>query len=347
MVFTAPAQVVAPAAPPQPTNCRTFVPDHTDTLVVNQQEFATPEGLIVTNWAAADVAHKDRAGTGARPACRAAEDVTELIVHETASTRVNRGGTGRPNVHLVLHRDGTFTQHADLVHDLNHGNHHNRTSFGFETVNPVLPRIAGAPRNGLPANQVSWPTIQNTIWTGQDNFDPDRRRERDPATGNMVVVNGPLPRQIWNQDRNYVRPTDEQLEAATQLIIWATDDTVGHGMDIPQDWQGLRRSDELMLMGRDDALYAARSPGLYAHGYLHHSDGWFLVLYAWLRIAHGLNQTQALEDALDIAENHVIRHREPGGRRAPHAELSHAREPGGGPPGPGPGPGPQPGPEPQ
>lgn len=301
-----------PAVPPRP-DCRSFVPTHTDCLIVGQQEFRPPQGLTVINWADPTVARKDRAGTRSRPACRLASSVTELIVHETASTRVNRAGTGRPNVHLVLHRDGTFTQHADLVQDLNHANHHNRASFGFETVNPVLPRIAGAPNNGLPPDTDAFPVIQNTTWTARDKECTARDDE-----GKCTSHRGGALR---NRNRHYVRPTDAQLEAATLLIEWATDSTQTHGMDIPRDWLGIRG--DFLLFGRDDLDFAHRIPGIYAHGYYHHSDGYFIVLYAWLRLELGLTPQQALTDALDIAANDVSRRRERRGlANASHADLS-------------------------
>jgi hypothetical protein len=280
------------------------VPAATDTLVVGQVEFTPPEGVTVTNWADSAVAHKDRVGDRVRPACRAASDISELVVHETVSQRIDRGNTGRPNVHLVLHRDGTFTQHADLTHDLNHANHYNRVSFGFETVNPVLPRIAGAPNNGLPPNLDDFPCLQNTNWASQD-------RPRDEETGAFLD-----PR---NRNRHYVRPTNAQLEAAFRLIEWATDDTVGHEMNIPRDWVGLRG--RRLLFGRDDPLFRTHVPGIYAHGYFHHSDGYLIVLYAWLRLDQNLDEEEARETSFDIAQNGVERHRERGGRRTPHASL--------------------------
>lgn len=326
-IRNSPQKKAKPTTPSGGTNCRDFIPDDERTIVVGEQEFTPPDGVDVTNWAGSEVAHKDRTGTRARPACRDANDVTELIVHETVSRGVNRSSTGRPNVHLVLHRDGTFTQHADLVHDLNHANDHNRASFGFETVNPVLPRIAGAPQNGLPRDLDRWPVLQNTEWAGRDLHDPDRRRVRNPATGEMELVNGPLPASHWNRHRHYVLPTREQFEAASRLIEWATDRTVGHDMEISRNWRGLRRGGELLLFGRDDDLYATREPGIYAHGYFHHSDGYILVLYAWLRLEHHLTERDAYNATLDIAANHVVRHREPGGRRSWHADLTHAPAP--------------------
>ncbi len=307
---------------PGPGACRAFVPTRSDTLVVGGRELRPPAGLVVTNWSDPGVARKDRSGSRSRPACRAVGDVREIIVHETASQRVSRRSAGRPNVHLVLHRDGTFTQHADLVHDLNHANHHNRASFGFETVNPVVPRLAGAPQNGLPRDRVRWPTLRDTSWAGLDRHDPDRRRVRNPVTGEREVVNGPLPRESWNASRHYVRPTHEQLEAATALIRWTTDGTVGHGMDVPRTWRGLRRRGELLLFGRDDRHFARREPGIYAHGYFHHSDGYFVVLYALLRLERGLASADALARAEDLARHHTVRHREPGGHRRWHADLT-------------------------
>lgn len=303
----APAPV--PAVPVRAT-CRTFVPEASDTLVIDQVEHTPPDGVTVVNWADPTVARKDREGTRQRPACRAAADITELIVHETVSRTIDRGNTGRPNVHLVLHRDGTFTQHADLVLDLNHANHHNRVSFGFETVNPVLPRIANAPDNGLPPDLDAFPCIQSTAWASQD-------RPRDPETGRFGA-----PR---NESRHYVRPTDAQLEAASRLIEWATDDSLEHGLGITRDWRGLR--DDFLLFGRDDPLFENLDPGIYAHGYFHHSDGYLIVLYAWLRLEQSFTEADARDTAIDIAQNAIERRREPGGRRTHHANLQQALNP--------------------
>lgn len=330
-----------PATPAQPgagQTCTTFMPANTNTIVVDRTEFAPPAGVTVINWADPSVARKSRSGTNRRPDCRAAGDLTEVIVHETVSANVNRGNAGRPNVQLVLHRDGTFTQHADLAADLNHANDHNVASFGFETVNPVVPRMAGAPTGGLP-NLTDWPTIETTTWANRD-------RVVDEDDGTAV---------IHNPDRHYVLPTDAQLEAATELIEWATDTAPGHGMNIPRDWPGRRGN--FLLFGRDDALFQALVPGILAHGYFHHSDGYFIVLYAWLRLEQGLNAVDARREALDIADNRIVRRRENGGSRTTHAELTHLLHPPGGgpapaPPGaiapaqPAPGPGPHAGPGP-
>jgi len=287
-----------------------FTPNSPTTIVVGQVEFPAPAGVTVTNWKDRTVvAQKQRSGTASRPACRSAADINEVVVHETVSTKVDRKSAGRPNIHLVLHRDGTFTQHADLVADLNHANHHNMASFGFETVNPVLPRMASAPDGGLPPNLTDFPCIQNTIWASAD-------RPKLEAGGH-----GPAR----NPGRHYVRPTDAQLEAAARLIAWATDSTIGHGMNIPLNWRG--RRGQFLLLGRDDPLFANHAPGIHAHGYWNHSDGCFIVLYAWLRLDQNLSQQDALDTACDIAQNKTVQRSESGGRRTPHADLHDVLHP--------------------
>jgi len=97
----------------------------------------------------------------------------------------------------------------------------------------------------------------------------------------------------WAHKRQYVLPTPEQAEATSRLVAWLTSPNA-EGLCIPRCWVGL--ADGAMAMGR--VPRARRSgPGIYAHHYLGHADGAWLVLYAWLRIQAGLEPNAAYREA--------------------------------------------------
>ncbi len=97
----------------------------------------------------------------------------------------------------------------------------------------------------------------------------------------------------WAHRGRYVLPTPDQAEATARLVGWLTS-PAAEGLSIPGTWIGLTGSRLALgrIPGGDE-----RRPGIWAHTYFHHSDGAWLVLYAWLRLEAGLAPCVAYEEA--------------------------------------------------
>jgi hypothetical protein len=113
-----------------------------------------------------------------------------IVIHETAGVSkdgcvrtLRRKGSG---VHLIVDRDGSISQHGDLVFDrMVHANQLNETSVGIEFVNPYAPHIAKKAPYAVDLTPRKW-------WT-------------------------------WTPDKSqpfYVLPTANQLDTARVLIPW-------------------------------------------------------------------------------------------------------------------------------
>ena len=94
----------------------------------------------------------------------------------------------------------------------------------------------------------------------------------------------------------YVVPTLQQCEAVTSIVRASTDGSLP-GLSIPRHWIG-EVADHIQF-GRVRQAYTP-SPGIYAHCYFGHSDGGFLVAYAWLRLAIHEEPEQAYRAAKDL-----------------------------------------------
>jgi len=97
----------------------------------------------------------------------------------------------------------------------------------------------------------------------------------------------------WAHRGRYVVPTPEQAEATAQVVAWLS--SPASCLSIPRAWIGLAGS--RLALGRIPAG-DERRPGVWAHTYFHHSDGAWLVLYAWLRIEAGLSPPEAFDEAV-------------------------------------------------
>jgi hypothetical protein len=108
-------------------------------------------------------------------------------------------------------------------------------------------------------------------------------------------------RARWAVGGHYVLPTLAQVEACTGLIEFLTRGHV-EGLAVPRDYRGEARG--RLAMGRVPGAEKPR-PGIYAHGYFHHQDGAWPMLYAWLRLKAGLAPAEAFERAVELASGPV------------------------------------------
>lgn len=96
----------------------------------------------------------------------------------------------------------------------------------------------------------------------------------------------------WAHGGAYVLPTREQLEALVELLVKL--EQGAYGVCVPRRFVGMREG--RLRMGR---VKGASGPGIYAHHYTAHADGAFPVLYAWLRLQAGLDEAEALAQAVN------------------------------------------------
>lgn len=189
--------------------------------------------------------------------------VTELIVHESVTTSVDRTiavlKKRKLGVQFILGPGGAITQHADLVYDrmAHAGWRHNSRSIGIEMVNPYYPEYV--PKN-------------SSVW------------ER------AIEAN-------WAHKKMYVIPPREQLESLYGLLRDLLSIETPE-FDIPQTWIGWNK--RRYSMGRAWRGSSPR-PGIYAHAAFGHADGCFPVLYCILRAEAGLESEGAYATAIQLA----------------------------------------------
>ena len=228
--------------------------ESTNKIIVAGLPVRSPASLAVRNFLDPEVVRF----VGPRPR---RSPVTEIVVHETVTTSVERTIRAlkrrRLGVHFIVGPDGEVTQHGDPVRDrLSHASGHNDSAVGIEAVQPYYPEFC---HPGLP-------------W--------------------CRIIDAP-----WAHRKSYVLPTPEQAEATAQLLAWLTHpDTPG--LDIPRNW--LTVTDDKLSLGRVPGAQQPQS-GILPHMAFGHADGAWLVLYAWLRLEAGLSPCFAYEEAAELA----------------------------------------------
>ncbi len=183
--------------------------------------------------------------------------VTELVIHETVSSSV-------ASTVEVLQKRG-LSVHLILGPDgtlYQHG----------DLVRDVLWHAAGHNTNSFGVEVVN-------------PYDPQQLQAGLPWTR---VIDAP-----WSWKGRYVLPTPAQAEAVAQLVKWTTS-RPAPGIEVPRRWPGLQDG-QFKLAAIPEAKQPL--PGVLAHQYFGHSDGSWLVLYAWLRLEAGLSPTAAYEEA--------------------------------------------------
>lgn len=183
--------------------------------------------------------------------------VTELVIHETVSSSVE-------STVAVLQKRG-LSVHLILGPDgvlYQHG----------DLVRDVLWHAAGHNTSSFGVEVVN-------------PYDPQELRAGLPWTR---VIDAP-----WSWKGKYVLPTLAQAEAVAQLVKWSTR-RPAPGIEVPRRWPGLQDG-QFKLAAIPEAKQPL--PGVLAHQYFGHSDGSWLVLYAWLRLEAGLSPAAAYEEA--------------------------------------------------
>lgn len=126
---------------------------------------------------------------------------------------------------------------------------------------------------------------RNAISIGNEVVSPYYPRHARAPWG--AVIDAP-----WAHEKRYVLPTPESAEACARWIEWQTSEACPELVRVPRVWAGL--TDGRMALGR---VRTQTTTGILAHCYFGHADGAWLVLYAWLRIASGLDAATAYAEA--------------------------------------------------
>jgi hypothetical protein len=204
--------------------------------------------------------------------------VTKILCHESVTTdddvATDKDSTERIlrkkkcGVHVMCDAgDGQLVQHNDLSTDvLWHASNHNVDSVGVEIIDPYYETYL--PKDG-PWSQ---------------------------------VIDAP-----WAHKGRYVVPTLAQLTTWVRFVLAITNVCAGL-LEIPRTWPGVRDGKMAMTRlswlpknkgKRQDVIRS--TPGIWAHGYTEHSDGFFPVLFAWLVIEGGCDYEEALDKAVELA----------------------------------------------
>lgn len=253
-------------------SCYGYTPSRSDALVVGGQLLEV-DGLSVRNWADEAVHHFEPN----RLDCRDADQIDEIVVHESESTEWTdsqvdalQGHEPPLGVHFAVLRDGTVYQHNDVVQRLPHAAPHNDRSIAIEVVNDPVPGDGSAPR------------LDSTVWNTLGSDD----------------------------DRPYRTPTEAQMQATSRLVSQFTRGGSGSPVRVPLTWPGVLN--EYFVCYNVPSLNgdgADPVTGITAHGHFGgpeaHIDGYFPTLYLWLRLSAdggaGFDHDDAWERARRIA----------------------------------------------
>lgn len=102
----------------------------------------------------------------------------------------------------------------------------------------------------------------------------------------------------WAHRGPYIVPPLVQLEGCYEAV--------GHclGLGVPEQWVGVDRDkDGNPRIWMRTVEGADVAPGIHAHGYTAHADGWFPVLYCWLRHVGGWPPDLARAEAIALADH--------------------------------------------
>lgn len=191
------------------------------------------------------------------PAVRKRSQVTELVIHETVSRSV------QSTVDTLIRRG--LGVHLIL------GPNGELTQHA-DLATDVLSHASGHNSSSFGVEVVN-------------PYDPELLRKGLPWDR---VIEAP-----WAWKGKYVLPTLAQAEAVAELVRWATS-ARAPSILIPRRWPGLKGGSFQLGLVKEAK---GPLPGILAHQYFGHSDGAWLVLYAWLRIEVGLAPAAAYDEA--------------------------------------------------
>lgn len=104
----------------------------------------------------------------------------------------------------------------------------------------------------------------------------------------------------WAHKKRYLLPTQAQMECLWRLVRGICDSSWPGGIEIPMTFVGADDNRGRLLMGMDKGIKTSTA-GVWAHGYNNHADGFFPVLYCWLR-SRFMDPDQAYLNAVAMAK---------------------------------------------
>lgn len=210
----------------------------------------------------------------------APDGVSVKNYHEPEIRRfAGRDRSGKPVTEVIVHETVTRSV-ASTVRVLE------RRKLGVHLI--IGPDGEVTQHGDLAQDRLAHAGAHNAPSVGIEVVNPYYPKYLKPDLPWNTVIEAP-----WAHKKKYVLPTPEQAEATSKIVSWLTSPDA-EGLCIPRCWVGL--ADDALAMGRVPRS-RRRNPGIYAHHYFGHADGAWLVLYAWLRIAAGLEPKAAYREA--------------------------------------------------
>jgi hypothetical protein len=270
-------------------NCRTFTPTDVTKIVLNSMEYDAPGQIsYFRNWGdALNVHHFTDPVTAT---CQDPSTINLIVLHETARDQTDAAHptymtTTGSSVHFIVSKQGSITQHNDIVERLHHAGHkydlhYNDSSIGIE--------------------------FANRAWVDDTWIDPE-----DP---NRTIS---LPWAVHG--KRYALPSLDALESLVYLVQWLLEHS---NLAISAKWaQETVIPDTstpgflMSLIGKKLPLaHRANLSGIVAHQMIaDHGDGSFQALYTWLRLkgldGQGITDpSQAYATALGLVqESNIVR----------------------------------------
>ncbi|GAA3628106.1 hypothetical protein GCM10022397_12160 [Flavivirga jejuensis] len=277
-------------------------------IILNDVGFQAPVPNFL-NWNNDRVHHIDSLIGGRREDFRISNEITQIVIHETAGFRFdnpsnppdtwNKSGRDRAEslgAHFVVHTDGSITQHYDIAQRISHAGPRNDSSIGIEVVNSVW--FDGRSGYRVPGTSVnnSERTLVHSWVNRLENKREYNRRVHGAQDDNSDRFESGTPRLRKHQ--RYVVPTDPQLMALNTLVDWLVNQP---SLAIISDFLSLNHetvsgaqisadSENLFLLDGWRSQYGLDTtghnrPGILSHFNIggRHSDGTFPTFYLWLR----------------------------------------------------------------
>jgi N-acetylmuramoyl-L-alanine amidase len=292
-----------------------FVPTDEASIVVAMQEF--PSGINdFSNYSfIGGVPHND-----APRALREPDAIRFIVLHETSGSDSGTGFNPPFTAHFVVLGDGSIQQFNDLSEIEWHESHFNNTGLGIEFVNLDWEVGGGVKKDSAKSQQLK--ENDDYLWAyWGDGYNiykipPVDRMERLVLLVNRLLQNNedgfiqisPTWLQLvsynevkdfWDFSEENVPDTDEEKDAKNFFIF-----SNGISYISPSQFQSGILShnsvSNLLQVNENGKTKTVVDENA-------HSDGSFLALYTWLRIAISCSQDDAYTKTKELLRNHMLR----------------------------------------
>jgi len=203
--------------------------------------------------------------------------VIQLVIHETVGfskqSAIDQLKSTNYGIHLVIDKDGKFSQHNDIVADVVvQAAIANPESFGVEIVSPGVEKMWS---KASKANKSVWKDLVKASWLNPETH------------GTKAVM-----------------PTKQQLESVTNLVRWAFS-YKQNGVSVDQNFLNFNRETKEFYFKKLSPKEIVHKSGVLSHLIIpgsDHVDGAIATLYAFLRIVGGLGPDEAYNNSKLLTE---------------------------------------------